>query len=518
MDKSNSKERENLSNLGELNVLPIELIKKIFYYIPSWQLNDLMLVCKTIKNLIYTNIKDYYLKNYPTDFTFWNSLLQKFSFKEEQTLEIWNMLFEINQRLPANFINDLFAKEYTYGLCSSHLNDNFNLIERNGLETVMAIRNFQFLNLFAPEELTKLYDKIKLKTNLLKKAILSRQSWEFIYDNFIKPEIEKENSTQQRDKIINEAFALAIDYDHYLIIHDLIELIIKYNINIQPNSLHNAFQNCSYFSIFIMNLIAKNYLDLNNEIPVSERKSLLYYIFYHSRLNFLLLKTLLLTGADTNLIYNILSKTDHPKNEEIIKNSNPLKMAKLLIENNIDINAGYKILDDTILHKLIFDLYSEYSSIAKQIKLDKLKSIVKFFSCTDIINLQNNDSDTAFHMAIKYQLKNLYPCFLNDKNHITNLDLKNKDGKTLLMLAVDNCDLELIELLIKNNANFSIKYEKENIFDYAFSKYGNTSLRKNMNLEFLEKFRQLLTEKQFDFNTNTNKKAENKVHFYCRPS
>ncbi|ORX86697.1 ankyrin [Anaeromyces robustus] len=118
-------------------------------------------------------------------------------------------------------------------------------------------------------------------------------------------------------------------------------------------------------------------------------------------------------------------------------------------------------------------------------------------------DLVNKNNDTALHIACKNNLNEVIPKLITEKN----INMKNKDGYTPLMIAINERNYECIKTLLSNKYNLDI-----NIVD----KKGNTPLMMTiMKDEDISEFIDLFIEK----GTNKdliNKNQSSALHIACK--
>ncbi|MBV6623761.1 MAG: ankyrin repeat domain-containing protein [Rivularia sp. (in: Bacteria)] len=165
--------------------------------------------------------------------------------------------------------------------------------------------------------------------------------------------------------------------------------------------------------------------------------------------------------------------------------NNKKEIIELLLLHNLDVNAK-DYSGNTPLHlvaglnhnnRIDLDYYlfirnePHFDKRSENIRLGIIKLLVDNDA---IIDIKNNDENTALHLSIKTNYQDIAK-YLLEKG--TNFDAKNKKGKTPLMYAVEEVgSIPIMKLLIDSGADINAKDNEGNtVLDIA-AKYGNKEL------------------------------------------
>jgi ankyrin repeat protein len=177
-------------------------------------------------------------------------------------------------------------------------------------------------------------------------------------------------------------------------------------------------------------------------------------------------KNTLLSDSDINL--NLILKTLTSiimTNSKITDNNDIVQFNKNIKSNNSDTINNDKINN--------FDKFIIFKLVANN-NIDKLKNLLEKNNLLDI-NIQDDDGDTALHIAIF--LSNIEACDILIK-HNANIFIRDKWGQSplhRLCFSIENKNLmQIINLIDKHNI-YNDKLDNKNIFN-CVDKFNNTPI------------------------------------------
>jgi ankyrin repeat protein len=298
-------------------------------------------------------------------------------------------------------------------------------------------------------------------------------------------------SKKLKEKIFNLLIKESVIFKNtYMNYNDIYDMLINFKDNIKKNIselLKYQFINKNLF--FLINLERKNIYEILNELKNIEldardldKNTILhlaakygyidigeYYINNMdkekiNRLNYLNQNALHLLSQNGNVLFaNLLIKNNIEMNNTdknrkfpinyAIENSN-IELVNLLLENNVNIDTSLAIREYTTKRSALIS-----AIISNNIEL------VKFF--IDYYNKNKSDDNDkrstyifAFSKAIEYNNENFVSYFIETDIkttiNITSVNKTNKEFFNFLENAVKNNNIEIFDLLVKNNIGSDI--------------------------------------------------------------